>query len=71
MGIDLKQVDVMTKWMDSKKTLKENLKQEPRLEKMIQNDEELKRLYGIAYHLEGLKRHASQHAAGIVIAKKI
>ena len=70
MGIDLKQVDIMTKWMDSKKTLKENLKQESRLEKMIQNDEELKRLYGIAYHLEGLKRHASQHAAGIVIAKK-
>ena len=70
MDIDLKQVDMISKLMDSKKTLKENLKIEPKLERMLKADETLQKLYQIAYHLEGLKRHTSVHAAGIVIAKE-
>ena len=70
MDIDLKQVDMISKFMDSKKSLKENLKLEPKLERMLKTDETLQKLYQIAYHLEGLKRHTSVHAAGIVIAKK-
>lgn len=37
---------------------------------MLEQDDVLKKVYQIAYQLEGLKRHTSVHAAGIVIAKK-
>ena len=50
MDIPLKQVDTISKLMDSKKTLKENLKLEPKLERMLKADETLQKLYQIAYH---------------------
>jgi len=41
----------------------------PDLQKMMQEEEDVKRLYDIAKSLEGMPRHASTHAAGVVIAK--
>lgn len=49
-------------------TLTEAIEQEPRLQEMITNNPKVKRLFDLAFKLEGLTRHASKHAAGIVIS---
>lgn len=49
-------------------TLADALKQEPQLEQMMQDDEQVKELFSLSLSLEGLPRHASTHAAGIVIS---
>ncbi|HBS47744.1 TPA: DNA polymerase III subunit alpha [Candidatus Dependentiae bacterium] len=51
-------------------TLAESITQEPRLKEMIDNDPNVKRLMDVALKLEGLTRHASKHAAGVVISPK-
>lgn len=51
-------------------TLEESIKQEPRLKELTTKDKQIKELFEIAGVLEGLPRHASTHAAGIVIANK-
>lgn len=49
-------------------TLKEALEQEPRLQDLVDNNPKVKKLFDLAFRLEGLTRHASKHAAGIVIS---
>ncbi|MGB8366842.1 MAG: DNA polymerase III subunit alpha, partial [Candidatus Babeliales bacterium] len=49
-------------------TLTDALTQEPRLQELIDNNPKAKKLFDIAFKLEGLTRHASKHAAGIVIS---
>jgi len=49
-------------------TLKEALKQEQKLSEMAAADPRVKELIDIALRLEGLTRHASTHAAGVVVA---
>jgi len=49
-------------------TLTEALEQEPRLQELIDNNPRTKHIFDIAFKLEGLTRHASKHAAGIVIS---
>jgi len=49
-------------------TLTEALEQEPRLQELINNNTRTKHIFDIAFKLEGLTRHASKHAAGIVIS---
>jgi len=51
-------------------TLEEALKQEPRLQELQKENPQVKRLIHIARSLEGLTRHASMHAAGVVIADR-
>ncbi len=46
------------------------LEQEPRLKKLIEEDPEVSKLFSIALSLEGLPRHSSTHAAGVVISDK-
>ncbi|MDY7033548.1 MAG: DNA polymerase III subunit alpha, partial [Thermodesulfobacteriota bacterium] len=46
------------------------LKQEPRLKELEKKDENIRNLLSLATSLEGLPRHASTHAAGIVISNK-
>ncbi|MFO1155893.1 MAG: DNA polymerase III subunit alpha [Rhodospirillales bacterium] len=46
------------------------LKAEPQLQAMVAADETIARLVDIARKLEGLYRHASTHAAGVVIADR-
>ena len=48
-------------------TLNEALKQEPRLQELAKKDVRVKELINIALRLEGLTRHASTHAAGLVV----
>jgi DNA polymerase-3 subunit alpha len=51
-------------------TLQQAVDGEPRLQAMRDEDEAVKRLLEIALQLEGLYRHASTHAAGIVIGDR-
>ncbi|MEK6698682.1 MAG: DNA polymerase III subunit alpha [Nitrospirota bacterium] len=50
-------------------TLEEAMKQEPRL-KELTKDPRMAELMDIALHLEGQVRHASKHAAGVVISQE-
>ncbi len=49
-------------------TLQEAIDQEPRLKQLIESNPKAQKLFDIAFRLEGLTRHASKHAAGIVIS---
>jgi len=51
-------------------TLKKALEESPALKEMQQKDERIKELLTIAQRLEGMTRHASVHAAGVVIAPR-
>jgi len=51
-------------------TLDQALQQEPQLKELIRRDPRVESLFAIAKSLEGLNRHASTHAAGIVISNK-
>ena len=50
-------------------TLKEAMEQEPKL-KELKKDPRMAELIEIALHLEGQVRHASKHAAGVVISQE-
>lgn len=60
-------IDKFVKLINAKETLKENLEQDS-VKSFLNNYSELKNMYQIAMHLEGLKRHISTHAAGVVIS---
>ena len=51
-------------------TLKQAIHDEPRLQAAQEQEEVVKRAFDIAVRLEGLNRHASTHAAGIVIGDR-
>lgn len=51
------------------KDLKTSYKENANLRKLVDNSIDLKKLYEIALHLEGLPRHVSVHAAGVVMSK--
>ncbi len=51
-------------------TLQEAIDGEPKLRQMRDEDEAVRRLMEIALQLEGLYRHASTHAAGVVIGDR-
>lgn len=48
--------------------IKDALKKEPRLNEAYESDERVRELLDVAMRLEGLSRHASTHAAGVVIS---
>src|SRR5271156_4256541 len=50
--------------------LKDALAQSPQLKAAVNSDERLKDLMAVALRLEGLARHASTHAAGVVISPR-
>src|SRR6202161_3407172 len=50
--------------------LEDALKQTPQLDSLREKDERVKELIEIALRLEGLARHASTHAAGVVISPR-
>ena len=52
-------------------TIDKALKMNPELRQACENDEQVKYLIDMAKRLEGLPRHSSMHAAGVVISHKI
>ena len=63
-----KKIDTLSKMLDPKASLIENYKNK-RVKDYLNINDELKRVYKIGLKLEGLKRHTSVHAAGIVMSK--
>ena len=72
MGVEYAEVDRIAKMIPSEldTTLKSALESEPELKNLYQNDQQVGKLINIALALEGLNRHASVHAAGVVIADR-
>lgn len=73
LDIPLAEVDKIAKLVPSKPgtTLEKAFEEEPELKKIYeQGREELKQMFDIAKRLEGLSRHCSTHAAGVVIGSK-
>jgi len=72
LGIPYAEVDRIAKLIPNKIdiTLEQALQQEAGLREAIAKDTRIASLFEIAASLEGLARHASTHAAGVVIANK-
>ena len=67
LNIEIGLVDKLCKLIDSKKSLKENLENDL-VKTLLSRKSELKKCYKIALKFEGLKRHTSLHAAGVVMS---
>jgi DNA polymerase-3 subunit alpha len=72
MGISYADVDRIAKMIppDPNMTLKDALESQPELKNLYKSDAQITQLINTALSLEGLNRHASVHAAGVVIADK-
>jgi DNA polymerase-3 subunit alpha len=72
LGMELKKVDRIARMMPQapKQTIESALEGAPDLVRMAREDEEVGRLLDIARKIEGLPRHASTHAAGVVIGDR-
>jgi DNA polymerase-3 subunit alpha len=72
MDIPYGEVDRLAKLIPSTLgiTLDAALEEAPQLKAAINSDERLKDLMAVALRLEGLARHASTHAAGVVISPR-
>jgi len=72
MDIPYNEVDRFSKLVPSQLniTLQEAMTQEPRLQELVDGDARMKELLTTAQALEGLARHASTHAAGMVISNQ-
>jgi len=72
MEIPYAEVDRVAKLVpnDLKITLEKALLQEPRLKELTETDPKIGELMTTARSLEGLARHASTHAAGVVISQQ-
>jgi DNA polymerase III subunit alpha len=74
LGMPYSQVDRICKLVPNNPanpvTLKDAINGEPVLQQMRDEDESVARLIAIALKLEGLYRHASTHAAGVVIGDR-
>ncbi len=72
MGIAYADVDKIAKMIPAEPdmTLDTALEQEPELEKLYNSNAQMQELINISRVLEGMTRHASTHAAGVVISDK-
>ncbi len=71
MGIPYQKVDTIAKLvpMELHITLESALEKSLELKELYNNDPEVKRLIDTTLKIEGMPRHASTHAAGVVIAR--
>ena len=68
LDIDLKQIDSLCRILDSNISLKDNYNKNKKLQEFLNRKKDLFNLYKDATHFEGLKRHTTIHAAGIVMS---
>ena len=69
MDAPLSQVDLLAKLVSPAKSFKENL-ENPKVKEYLDVNPNLKPIYKIASKFNGLKRHISIHACGIVMSRK-
>ncbi len=72
LGLSFADTDRIAKLIpeDPKMTIQKALKAEPELGKLLEMDVRVKEVIDTALRLEGLSRHASTHAAGLVVSPK-
>ena len=72
LGFSFDETDKIAKLVpkDLKMTLAKALEAEPALKELYESDPRVRRLLDISRRLEGLARHPSTHAAGVVIADR-
>ncbi len=70
LGIAYSLCDELAKLIPFHVDLKRGLKEVPELAEMYRSNEDARRILDAALHLEGVARHASVHACGIVITKE-
>ncbi len=72
LDVPLARADRLAKLVpeELKMTIDKALEREPELKRQYEQDETVRRILDIGRRLEGLARHASVHAAGVVIADK-
>ena len=71
LNVSLVKVDKIAKMIPFNTELKDALNNIPELRKMYETDREIKRVIDYSLKLEGKVRHASVHAAGVVISKDV
>jgi len=67
MDITLSQIDYLCRMIDVKLSLQENYQKNSKIRAFLESNKELQALYKVGIKLEGLKRHTSVHAAGVVM----
>jgi DNA polymerase-3 subunit alpha len=72
MDIPLPEVDRIAKLIPGgpKVKISDGLEQSPELHELYESQDYIKELIDTALHLEGVARHASTHAAGVVVSDK-
>ncbi|MFB3880075.1 MAG: DNA polymerase III subunit alpha [Armatimonadota bacterium] len=70
MSIPIPEADRIAKQIDATKKIEESLSSNPDLAREYEENEQIRRLLDTAMGLEGLARHASTHAAGVVISRE-
>ena len=72
LDVDPRKVDYIAKRIPNVLNIKlsEAVEREPELANEIKNNKQIEELFDISHRLEGLYRHASTHASGIVISDK-
>lgn len=68
LNTNLNLIDSMCKLIDSKKNLQDNYQDNPKLQELLSRKKELSEVYKISLKFEGLKRHTTIHAAGVIIS---
>lgn len=67
LALPYSKVDKVAKLISSRKGINQSLKDQKKLQELYQNDREIKELINYARGVEGLPRHISTHAAGVII----
>ena len=74
LGMPYSQVDAVAKMIPVEQnkplTIEQALKRNPEFSRIYKDDPEIRNLVDMAKRLEGLPRHTSMHAAGVVISQK-
>ncbi len=70
LGVSLDKADTLAKLVPYGSEIPEALKASPELRRMGEEDAEAGEVLEIAQHLEGLARHASVHAAAVVVSDR-
>ena len=67
LNVDNGLIDRLSNLLDPKLSLKENLDNKF-VKEFVASSSDIKKVYQVSFKLEGLKRHISTHAAGVVIS---
>lgn len=70
LQVPIRKVDQVSKLIDPMMGLRDNYNKNSRFKSLIQSEDLLKKTFELACKIEGMPRHTSTHAAGIVLSKK-